>query len=103
MQDIVACAAEYTRQSGGKRVTPYHLCVVGLTSKRAIESNETFDFLKEIVEKVADPVAGGEARGTKRRRRDAPKKEAADDAGDDGADADADTGAGAPPAGAAEE
>lgn len=28
MQDIVVCAADCTRQSGGKRVTPYHLCVV---------------------------------------------------------------------------
>ncbi|WFD36620.1 hypothetical protein MCUN1_003505 [Malassezia cuniculi] len=65
MQDIVVCAAGHTRQSGGKRVTPYHL-------KRAIETNETFDFLKEIVEKVADPVSGGDARGAKRRKRDAP-------------------------------
>lgn len=70
-----------------------------LTRKRAIETNETFDFLKEIVEKVADPVASGDARGAKRRKRDAPKKE---ESAEDAAEAEAppapeaDAGAGAP-------
>ena len=91
---------------------------MGLTRKRAIETNETFDFLKEIVEKVADPAAGGDARGAKRRKRETPKKEEAAD-GEEAADtapaepappasdadadanadggANADAGAGAPP------
>ncbi|WFD38729.1 uncharacterized protein MJAP1_001692 [Malassezia japonica] len=61
MQDIVACSVEHTRKSGGKRVAPYHL-------KRATETNETFDFLKDIVEKVPDPLESGGARGGKRRK-----------------------------------
>lgn len=45
--------------------------------KRTVHMNENFDFLKDIVSKVPDPVegdasnnntVGGEARGTKRRK-----------------------------------
>lgn len=69
MQDIVACSVEHTRKSGGKRVAPYHLCVaVANIRKRATQTNETFDFLKDIVEKVPDPHETGGARGGKRRK-----------------------------------
>ncbi|WFC94985.1 hypothetical protein MBRA1_001624 [Malassezia brasiliensis] len=61
MQDIVACSVEHTRKSGGKRVAPYHL-------KRATQTNETFDFLKDIVDKVPDPHESGGPRGGKRRK-----------------------------------
>lgn len=61
MQDIVESAAEQTRKTGGKRVAPYHL-------KRAALTTETFDFLKDIVEKVPDPLEAGHSRGTKRRK-----------------------------------
>lgn len=36
--------------------------------KRATQTNETFDFLKEIVEKVPDPLETGGGRGGKRRK-----------------------------------
>ncbi|KOS15368.1 dna polymerase epsilon subunit dpb3 [Malassezia pachydermatis] len=75
MQDIVASAVEQTRKTGGKRVAPYHL-------KRAALTIETFDFLKDIVEKVADPLeSGGAARSTKRRK--VAKAEEADEASAD--------------------
>ena len=74
MQDIVGSAVENTRKSGGKRVAAYHLCVYERaprsdSRKRAIEGNENFDFLKNIVENVADPLSGGTpSRGGKRRK-----------------------------------
>ncbi|WFD43067.1 hypothetical protein MPSI1_001719 [Malassezia psittaci] len=61
MQDIVACAVEETRKSGGKRVAPYHL-------KRTTQVHETYDFLKDIVEKVPDPNESGAPRTSKRRK-----------------------------------
>ena len=88
MQDIVASAVEQTRKTGGKRVAPYHLYVYVMltTRKRAALTIETFDFLKDIVEKVADPLeSGGAARSTKRRK--VAKAEEADEASaDDSAD-----------------
>ncbi|SHO76819.1 Similar to S.cerevisiae protein BUR6 (Subunit of a heterodimeric NC2 transcription regulator complex) [Malassezia sympodialis ATCC 42132] len=70
MQDIVEKAAEQTRSTGGKRVSPYHL-------KRAAQATEMFDFLKDIVDKVPDPLESGGARTSKRRKvtRSEPKAE----------------------------
>lgn len=77
MQDIVESAVQQTRKTGGKRVAPYHLYVVSLTDrKRAALETETFDFLKDIVDKVADPLDSGAAPRTAKRRK-VPK---ADDA-----------------------
>ncbi|KAJ4490717.1 histone-fold-containing protein [Lentinula aciculospora] len=49
---IVEKAGEVTSERGSKKVEAYHL-------KHAVETIETFDFLKEIVEGVPDPSAGG--------------------------------------------
>ena len=69
IQDIVETAVEQTRKTGGKRVAPYHL-YVGTTNlrKRAALMTETFDFLRDILEKVADPLESAAPRGTKRRK-----------------------------------
>ncbi|KAH9895839.1 hypothetical protein C8Q73DRAFT_453969 [Cubamyces lactineus] len=65
---IVEEASNVTVDRGSKRVEAYHL-------KHAIETVDMLDFLKEIVEAVPDPSAGGtidieaenaEARGKKR-------------------------------------
>ncbi|WFD32240.1 H2A super protein [Malassezia sp. CBS 17886] len=73
MQDIVACSVEHTRKSGGKRMAPYHL-------KRATQTNETFDFLKDIVERVQDPLESGTGpKGGKRRKIARPVSEAEKD------------------------
>jgi histone H3/H4 len=57
---LVSGAAARTREKGGKRVTAQHL-------KAVVEGDEQFDFLKEIVEKIADVQenAGGEGRKRK--------------------------------------
>jgi len=49
---IVAEASNVAVSRGSKRVEAYHL-------KHAIETTEMLDFLKEIVEGVPDPSAGG--------------------------------------------
>ncbi|PFH49643.1 hypothetical protein AMATHDRAFT_62768 [Amanita thiersii Skay4041] len=49
---IVEEASKVTSERGSKKVEAYHL-------KHAIETTETLDFLKEIVESVPDPSAGG--------------------------------------------
>ncbi|WFD26312.1 hypothetical protein MNAN1_001291 [Malassezia nana] len=80
MQEIVERAAEQTRSTGGKRVSPYHLYVKKANSrKRAALATETFDFLKDIVDKVPDPLETGGGRTTKRRKvaRSAGKEEGA--------------------------
>lgn len=69
MQDIVEKAAEQTRTTGGKRVSPYHLYVPSTDArKRAALATETFDFLKDIVDKVPDPLESGGSRTIKRRK-----------------------------------
>ena len=69
IQDIVETAVEQTRKTGGKRVAPYHL-YVGRANlrKRAALMTETFDFLRDILEKVPDPLESATPRGTKRRK-----------------------------------
>ncbi|KAJ3919545.1 histone-fold-containing protein [Lentinula edodes] len=49
---IVEKAGEVTLERGSKKVEAYHL-------KHAVETIDTFDFLREIVEGVPDPSAGG--------------------------------------------
>ena len=69
IQDIVETAVEQTRKTGGKRVAPYHLYVgTANLRKRAALMTETFDFLRDILEKVPDPLESGTPRGTKRRK-----------------------------------
>ncbi|KAI0660299.1 histone-fold-containing protein [Cubamyces menziesii] len=82
---IVEEASNVTVERGSKRVEAYHL-------KHAIETVDMLDFLKEIVETVPDPSAGGtidieaenaEQRG-KKRGKGKDKKNAGGDA--DGAE-----------------
>lgn len=69
IQDIVETAVEQTRKTGGKRVAPYHLFVYTPNHrKRAALMTETFDFLRDILEKVPDPLESATPRGTKRRK-----------------------------------
>ncbi|THV03907.1 histone-fold-containing protein [Dendrothele bispora CBS 962.96] len=49
---LVEGAGKVTADRGSKKVEAYHL-------KYAVETTEMFDFLKEIVESVPDPSAGG--------------------------------------------
>ncbi|SNX82296.1 related to BUR6 - subunit of a heterodimeric NC2 transcription regulator complex with Ncb2p [Melanopsichium pennsylvanicum] len=82
MASIVEETVKETRSRGAKKMTPYHV-------KRTVHTNETFDFLKDIVAKVPDPVetdpgaatstaATGDNRGGKRRKTGA-KNEDSDD------------------------
>jgi histone H3/H4 len=52
LQLVVDEAARVTTSRGSKKVESYHL-------KHAIETTEMLDFLKELVEGVPDPSAGG--------------------------------------------
>ncbi|KAF9221122.1 histone-fold-containing protein, partial [Gyrodon lividus] len=65
---IVEEASKVTVERGAKKVEAYHL-------KHAVDTTEMLDFLKEIVESVPDPSAGGTvdleaeaAEGPKRKR-----------------------------------
>ncbi|KAG6902399.1 hypothetical protein C0995_000604 [Termitomyces sp. Mi166 len=49
---IIEQASKVTMERGAKKVEAYHL-------KHAVETTEMLDFLKEIVEAVPDPSAGG--------------------------------------------
>ncbi|KAF9072426.1 histone-fold-containing protein, partial [Rhodocollybia butyracea] len=49
---LVEKSGDVTIARGSKKVEAYHL-------KHAVETTDTFDFLKEIVESVPDPSAGG--------------------------------------------
>ncbi|KAG6809071.1 hypothetical protein H0H93_016139 [Arthromyces matolae] len=49
---IVDQSCKITQQRGSRKVEAYHL-------KHAVETTEMLDFLKEIVEAVPDPSAGG--------------------------------------------
>ncbi|KAI0259193.1 histone-fold-containing protein, partial [Gloeopeniophorella convolvens] len=52
LQLVVDEASRVTTARGSKKVEAYHL-------KHAIETTEMLDFLKELVEGVPDPSAGG--------------------------------------------
>ncbi|PBK62614.1 histone-fold-containing protein [Armillaria solidipes] len=74
---IIEEAHKVTSERGSKKVEAYHL-------KHAVETTEMLDFLKEIVEGVPDPSAGGTidmdvepAEGGKRKRGKAKKEGAA--------------------------
>ncbi|KAG2155329.1 histone-fold-containing protein [Suillus bovinus] len=73
---IVDEATKVTVERGAKKVEAYHL-------KHAIETTEMLDFLKEIVESVPDPSAGGtidlqaEAAENAKRKRSKAKKNGA--------------------------
>ncbi|CCU99698.1 unnamed protein product [Malassezia sympodialis ATCC 42132] len=82
MQDIVEKAAEQTRSTGGKRVSPYHL-------KRAAQATEMFDFLKDIVDKVPDPLESGGARTEPKAEDEADEVAKADEEANEGAKAEA--------------
>ncbi|WVQ99854.1 hypothetical protein IAU59_006997 [Kwoniella sp. CBS 9459] len=49
MQMLIDETCKETRSRGSKKMTAYHL-------KAMINTNETFDFLREIVESIPDPV-----------------------------------------------
>ncbi|KAH9024540.1 hypothetical protein EDB84DRAFT_1564383 [Lactarius hengduanensis] len=74
LQLVVDEASRVTASRGSKKVEAYHLCVPSLSAlippllripyrrhsrKHAIETTEMLDFLKELVEGVPDPSAGG--------------------------------------------
>lgn len=77
MQDLMSASSKICTDRGGKRIEAYHL-------KQAIENTETLDFLKELVQAVADPTNGGliseqelaeskAAEGSKKGRKRKPK------------------------------
>ncbi|KAF8553068.1 histone-fold-containing protein [Imleria badia] len=79
---IVEEASKITLERSAKKVEAYHL-------KHAVETTEMLDFLKEIVESVPDPSAGGTidleaeaAEGSKRKRGKAKKNGTAPTAGE---------------------
>ncbi|KAJ3762433.1 histone-fold-containing protein [Lentinula raphanica] len=83
---IVEKAGEVTLERGSRKVEAYHL-------KHAVETIDTFDFLREIVESVPDPSAGGmidldalNAENAAKKKRSKGKKAAAAN-GEDGAPA----------------
>ncbi|KAF8197049.1 histone-fold-containing protein [Pholiota molesta] len=49
---IIEQSAKVTTERGSKKVEVYHL-------KHAVETTETLDFLKELVQDIPDPSAGG--------------------------------------------
>ncbi|KAF9483662.1 histone-fold-containing protein [Pholiota conissans] len=49
---IIEESAKVTTERGSKKVEVYHL-------KHAVETTETLDFLKELVQDIPDPSAGG--------------------------------------------
>jgi histone H3/H4 len=59
---LVGRAAEKAREKGGKRVTAQHL-------KMVVEGDEQFDFLGEIVGRVAEVTEGAGGEGRKRKEK----------------------------------
>lgn len=70
LQMVVTESAKVTQSRGSKKIEAYHLCVSicfsGLVApltrsarKHAIETTDMLDFLKDLVENVPDPSAGG--------------------------------------------
>ncbi|KAG6334815.1 hypothetical protein ID866_4267 [Astraeus odoratus] len=83
---IIEEASKVTVQRGAKKVEAYHLHVSFICAPcvHAVETTEMFDFLKEIVESVPDPSAGGTidleaegGEGAKRKRSGKAKKNGA--------------------------
>lgn len=85
MQNILDATVKEARATGQRKMSPAHLCVdVGQAClsvcsaahprlpllahrKRAVHNNETFDFLKAIVETVKDDGDATEPKAKKRR------------------------------------
>jgi len=81
MQSLVEAAVSEAQRRGSRKVQAYHL-------KQAIHVTPAFDFLKDIVAKIPDPVHGGaddqEASADPRKRAAGKLKEDDEDAiGDD--------------------
>ncbi|PWN25746.1 histone-fold-containing protein [Jaminaea rosea] len=73
LADVVSSTVAQTQAKGARKVTPHHL-------KRAVHDNETLDFLKDIVDKVPDPVEGqgsGAGGGRRASNTTGPRKRAA--------------------------
>jgi len=68
---LVGGAAEKAREKGGKRVTAQHL-------KMVVEGDEQFDFLGEIVGRVAEVQEGAGGEGRKRKEKVASDSEEED-------------------------
>ncbi|KNZ52806.1 hypothetical protein VP01_3442g3 [Puccinia sorghi] len=77
MQSLVQAAVCEAQQRGSRKVQAYHL-------KQAIQVTPAFDFLKDIVAKIPDPVHGGaedqEASADPRKRATGKLKEDDEDA-----------------------
>jgi len=70
LQDLVDSTVKEAQTTGSKKISPHHL-------KRAIQVNEQFDFLKDIVQEVVEPPPpqeGGAADEPKRKRKKTVKK-----------------------------
>ncbi len=78
---IVEEAHKVTAERGSKKVEAYHL-------KHAVETTEMLDFLKEIVQAVPDPSAGGtidlEAEAAEKKRRGKARRDRKEAAAADG-------------------
>ncbi|KAI8451660.1 histone-fold-containing protein [Phakopsora pachyrhizi] len=59
MQSLVDAAVHQAQQRGSRKVQAYHL-------KQAIQVTEAFDFLKDIVSKIPNPLNGGMEEDSKR-------------------------------------
>jgi hypothetical protein len=88
---IIEKSSAVTAERGAKRVEVYHLYVLlssnlsallilVLNRKHAVENTEMLDFLKELVQDVPDPSAGGtvdlEAEGENKKKRGKGKRAA---------------------------
>ncbi len=93
---IIDEASKVTKERGSKKVEAYHLCVcarvlclcacpllnVVARRKHAVETTETLDFLKELVQAIPDPSAGGtidfEAENAEKKKRGKARRAPAD-------------------------
>ncbi|WVQ68165.1 uncharacterized protein L199_006371 [Kwoniella botswanensis] len=62
MQQLIDETCKETRSRGSKKMTAYHL-------KHMINSNPTFDFLREIVEAIPDPIVAEPKAGPSKPRK----------------------------------
>ncbi|WWD02479.1 hypothetical protein V865_000519 [Kwoniella europaea PYCC6329] len=62
MQQLIDETCKETRSRGSKKMTAYHL-------KHMINSNPTFDFLREIVESIPDPIVSEPKAGPSKPRK----------------------------------
>ncbi|WVW85808.1 hypothetical protein I302_107846 [Kwoniella bestiolae CBS 10118] len=62
MQQLIDETCKETRSRGSKKMTAYHL-------KHMINSNPTFDFLRDLVETIPDPVIAEPKAGPSKQRK----------------------------------